>query len=114
MMNSTMNRQQRKTVHTDMNSMMISLQHNNLILRPNLKPKTTSHSQNQTRPQRINGLNSPLSIQDFSIEPAPSIHDKQSGSDGRHAFARLSIISSTCFAISRALSHAGAVSHRPF
>src|SRR6266702_7791289 len=45
MMNTTMNRQQRKTVHTDMNRMMISLQHNNLILRPNLKPKTTSHSQ---------------------------------------------------------------------
>jgi len=50
MMNSTMNRQQRKTVHTDMNSMMISLQHNNLILRPNLKPKTTSHSQNRSTP----------------------------------------------------------------
>ena len=36
-----MNRQQRKTVHTDMSSMMISLQLNNLILRPNLKPKIT-------------------------------------------------------------------------
>ncbi|OLD79011.1 hypothetical protein AUF62_00925 [archaeon 13_1_20CM_52_20] len=47
MMNTTMNRQQHKTIHTDMNRMMISLQHNNLILRPNLKPKTTSHSQNR-------------------------------------------------------------------
>ena len=47
MMNTTMNSQQRKTIHTDMNSTMISLQHNNLILRPNLKPKTTSHSQNR-------------------------------------------------------------------
>ncbi len=47
MMNTTMNRQQSKTGQTDMNSMMISLQLNNLILRPNLKPKTTSH--NQTR-----------------------------------------------------------------
>ena len=61
MMNTTVNRQQRKTIHTDMNSMMISLQHNNLILRPNLKPKTTNHSQN-----RYNHLSyclkSPLSI----------------------------------------------------
>src|SRR5207302_10733612 len=48
MMNTTMNSQQRKTVHTDMNSTMISLQHHNLILRPNLKPKTTSHRQKQT------------------------------------------------------------------
>jgi len=47
-MNTTMNRQQRKTIHTDMNSTMISLQHNNLILRPNLKPKTTSHSQSKS------------------------------------------------------------------
>src|SRR6266581_3662527 len=48
MMNTTMNRQQPKTIHTDMNSTMISLQHNNLSLRSNLKPKTTSHSQKQT------------------------------------------------------------------
>src|SRR5437667_10936961 len=61
MMNTTMHRQERKTFHTDMNSMMISLQHNNLILRPNLKPKTTNHSQN--RPTRSSGgLNSPLSV----------------------------------------------------
>src|SRR5467141_2526451 len=50
MMNTTMNRQQRKTIHTDMNSMMISLQLHNLILSPNLKPKTTSHSQNRSIP----------------------------------------------------------------
>src|SRR5947209_10530377 len=47
MMNTTMNRQEHKTVHTDMNSTMISLQLHNLILTPNLKPKTTSHSQNR-------------------------------------------------------------------
>jgi hypothetical protein len=47
MMNTTMNRQQRKTVHTYMNSMMISLQFDYLILRPNLKPKTTNHSQSR-------------------------------------------------------------------
>src|SRR5260370_14600842 len=47
MMNTTMNSQQRKTIHTDMNSMMLSLQLHNLILTPNLKPKTTSHSQNK-------------------------------------------------------------------
>jgi hypothetical protein len=50
MMNTTMNRQQRQTVHTDMNSMMISLQHHNLILRPNLKPKTTGHRQTGSSP----------------------------------------------------------------
>ena len=43
-----MNRQESKTVQTDMSSMMISLQLHNLILRPNLKPKTTNHSQKQT------------------------------------------------------------------
>ena len=64
MMNTTMNRQQRKTVHTDMNSTMISLQHNNLILRPNLKPKTTSHSQSNSILTPPNGLNSPLSVED--------------------------------------------------
>jgi len=63
MMNTTMNRQQRKTVQTDMSSMMISLQHNNLILRPNLKPKTTSHSQNRHSLAYPNGLNPPLSIE---------------------------------------------------
>src|SRR5437870_9610260 len=64
MMNTTMNSQQRKTVHTDMNSMMISLQHNNLILRPNLKPKTTSHSQNETHPTSNIGRGLPLSVED--------------------------------------------------
>src|SRR5438309_11583114 len=66
MMNTTMNRQQRKTVHTDMNSMMISLQHNNLILRPNLKPKTTSHSQNRHVSTFSKPLSLPLSIEDPS------------------------------------------------
>jgi hypothetical protein len=42
--------------------MMISLQHNNLILRPNLKPKTTSHSQNRLIPAYPNSLISPLSV----------------------------------------------------
>jgi hypothetical protein len=45
-----MNRQQSKTIQTDMNGTMISLQLHNLILRPNLKPKTTSHSQNRHSP----------------------------------------------------------------
>jgi len=45
MMNTTMNRQQRKTIQTDMSNVMLSLQLNNLILRPNLKPKITSHGQ---------------------------------------------------------------------
>src|SRR6266576_1576831 len=71
MMNPTMNRQQRKTVHTDMNSMMISLQHNNLILRPNLKPKTTNHSQNRTN-HIPKGLNSPLSVENLE-GPGPSL-----------------------------------------
>src|SRR5207237_57446 len=61
MMNTTMNRQQRKTIHTDMNSMMISLQHHNLILWPNLKPKTTNHSQKQNH-SHPSCRNSPLSI----------------------------------------------------
>src|SRR6266702_7158948 len=64
MMNTTMNSQQPKTVQTDISSMMISLQHNNLILRPNLKPKTTSHSQKQTH-LPPSGLSSPLSIDDL-------------------------------------------------
>ncbi|HVH14475.1 MAG TPA: hypothetical protein VNA15_01995 [Candidatus Angelobacter sp.] len=59
-----MNRQQRKTVHTDMNSTMISLQLNNLILRPNLKPKTTSHSQNGSMLASTSGLCFPLSVED--------------------------------------------------
>src|SRR5438552_18922727 len=71
MMNTTMNRQQRKTVQTDMSSMMISLQHNNLILRPNLKPKTASHSQNRHDPASLNVLNFPLSVDD-SVQRALS------------------------------------------
>ncbi|HEX9612099.1 MAG TPA: hypothetical protein VGA05_00615 [Candidatus Bathyarchaeia archaeon] len=63
MMNTTMNSQQRQTVHTDMNSMMISLQLHNLILRPNLKPKTTSHSQNRLSPLDV--LISPLSVKEI-------------------------------------------------
>ena len=47
MMNTTMNRQENKTLPTHMNSMMLNLQLDNLILRPNLKPKATSHSQSQ-------------------------------------------------------------------
>src|SRR5437870_13715906 len=50
MMNTTMNSQQRKTIQTDMNSMMISLQHNNLILRSNIESEATSHCQNRLNP----------------------------------------------------------------
>src|SRR6266699_5165936 len=63
MMNTTMNRQQRKTVQTDMNSTMISLQHNNLILRPNLKPKIACYCHDRFIPLVTAGLNSPLSIE---------------------------------------------------
>ncbi len=58
-----MNSQQHKTVQTDMNSTMISLQHHNLILRPNLKPKTTSHSQDKPIPVSPNALRFPLSVE---------------------------------------------------
>src|SRR2546421_12961932 len=68
LMNTTMNRQQRKTVHTDMNSTMISLQHNNLILRPNLKPKTTNHSQKGLILPLPTLSDSPLSVDYFSDE----------------------------------------------
>src|SRR5947208_8449585 len=69
MMNTTMNRQQRKTVHTDMNNMMISLQLHNLILRPNLKPKTTSHSQNRPISASSDGPGLPLSVEDRQARP---------------------------------------------
>jgi hypothetical protein len=49
-----------------MSRMMIRLQLNNLILRPNLKPKTTSHSQNRRTLSSDNGLNLPLSIGNLS------------------------------------------------
>src|SRR6266700_4882871 len=65
MMNTTMNRQQRKTIHTDMNGTIISLQHNNLILRPNLKPKTTSHSHRALYPTLLMPSVSPLSVDCF-------------------------------------------------
>ena len=48
MMNTTMNRQQRKTVQADMSSMMLRNQLNNLILRPNLKSEITCHSQDDS------------------------------------------------------------------
>jgi len=44
--------------------MMISLQLNNLILRPNLKTKTTNNSQNQSYPSSPYGLSLPLSIEE--------------------------------------------------
>ena len=50
MMNTTMNRQQRKTIHTDMNSTMISLQLNNLGVRSNFKSKVTSYGQTRLIP----------------------------------------------------------------
>jgi hypothetical protein len=48
MMNTTMNRQERKTVHTDMNNMMISLQLHNLILGSNFKSKNYKSQPKQT------------------------------------------------------------------
>jgi hypothetical protein len=57
-----------------MNSIVISLQLNNLILRPNLKPKTTSHSQNRPSPYD-SYLNSPLSVDGLvriSSRPSPA------------------------------------------
>jgi hypothetical protein len=48
-----------------MNSMMISLQLNNLILTPNLKPKTTSHSQNRLNPAYSRSPSSALKRSDL-------------------------------------------------
>jgi len=64
MMNTTMNRQENKTLPADMSSVVLSLQLHNLILRPNLKPKITSHSQNRPSPYQ-SYLNSPLSVDDL-------------------------------------------------
>ncbi len=44
-MNPTMNSQKHKTIRADMGAMVIGLQLDNITLRPNLKPKTTSHNQ---------------------------------------------------------------------
>jgi len=44
-MNPTMNSQKHKTTRTNMGGMVIGLQFDNIILRPDLKTKTTSHSQ---------------------------------------------------------------------
>ncbi|MBO0888285.1 hypothetical protein J2P12_04210 [Candidatus Bathyarchaeota archaeon] len=49
MMETTMNSQQDKAMRTDPSSMMTSLQFDNIILTPNLKPETTSHSHSQNR-----------------------------------------------------------------
>ncbi len=59
-----MNRQEHKTTLTDPSTMMISLQLNNLILTPNLKPKTTSHDQSRRVHASPNGLSLPLSVED--------------------------------------------------
>ena len=64
MMYTTMNRQVNKTLPADMSSVVLSLQLHNLILRPNLKPKITSHSQNRPSPYQ-SYLNSPLSVDDL-------------------------------------------------
>src|SRR5437773_9934161 len=66
MMNTTMNRQESKTVQTDMSSMMLSNQLDNLILRSNFKSKVTCHSQRRPSPVSTNGPNSPLSIEPSS------------------------------------------------
>ena len=57
-----MNRQQHKTLPTNMNNMMLSHQLNDLIVRSNLKPEITSHSQNRHEPAII-CLNSSLSVE---------------------------------------------------
>ena len=59
-----MNRQKHETFPADMSSIVPRLQLHNLILRPNLKPKTTSHSQSNSILTPPNGLNSPLSVED--------------------------------------------------
>jgi len=77
-----MNSQEHKTTLTDPSRMMISQQLDNLVLRPNLKPKTTSHSQN--RPNRPpSGLNSPLRIEDLCHETLSAGHNSrpESGPD---------------------------------
>jgi len=63
-MNPTMNRQEHKTTLTDPSSMMISLQLDNLILTPNLKPKITRNSQARSILDLV-GLSLPLSIENF-------------------------------------------------
>ena len=60
-----MNRQEHKTTLTDPSSMMISPQLNNLILTPNLKPKTTSYNQSRLILARLNGFSLPLSIENL-------------------------------------------------
>ncbi len=50
MMNPTMNREEQETFPADMSSVMLSLQLHNLILRPDLKSKITSHSQSRPAP----------------------------------------------------------------
>src|SRR2546428_5952159 len=74
MMNTTMNRQEHETFPADVSSVVLSLQLHNLILRPNLKPKITSHSQNRPSPYH-SYLNSPLSVDDLvriSSRPSPT------------------------------------------
>ncbi len=59
-MNTTMNSQKHKTTRTDMSGMMISLQLDNIILRPNLKTETTSHNQRpDTNPNQLSYAPSP-------------------------------------------------------
>src|SRR5438094_10488331 len=64
MMNPTMNRQEHETFPADMSGVMLSLQLHNLILRPNLKPNITSHSQNIPSPYH-SYIHSPLSVDDL-------------------------------------------------
>jgi len=58
-----MNRQEHKTTCADMSGMMIGLQLDNLILTPNLKPKTTSHNQGRLFLKFLISL--PLSVEDL-------------------------------------------------
>src|SRR5438034_2601983 len=62
-MNPTMNSQEHKTTRADMGSMVIGLQLDNIILRPNLKPKTTSHGQTKQHATFPYGNSLPLSVE---------------------------------------------------
>jgi len=61
-MNTTMNRQQHKTIQTDSSGMMLGFQLDNLILSRNLEPKTTSNRQSRLFPASHIGVRPPLRV----------------------------------------------------
>ncbi len=63
-----MNRQQYETFSADVSRVMISLQLDDLILRPNLKSKTTCHRQRKNILPTNGGLSLPLSVEDCQSE----------------------------------------------